>query len=301
MRAGFSASTHDRVPIVRWGRGSLDIAVQTDNLLSLAYLTVDGAAPVEQIEAAAAAGFDAAGLRIQAPRQVAMPHVVIGNRPLIREIKSARERTGVHVLDIEVFTLSADATIEAFLPALETSAEIGASYVQAVSEDPDRQRAVDGFAALCDAAAGFGLRVALEFMRFRHLQTIEAASALVAAAGRSNAGVLVDALHLSRSGGSPAAVAALPPERIAYLQLCDAPAEAPPFEELVREARNDRLHPGEGALWLDELLDALPANVAISVEVPRSLDARRSAKERAMLAGNAARVYLAQYRARFGE
>ena len=168
----------------------------------------------------------------------------------------------------------------------------------AVSEDPDQQRAADRFAALCEAAARFGLRVALEFMRFRQLRTIEAAAALVNAAGRSNAGVLVDALHLSRSGGSPTAVAALPPERIAYMQLCDAPANAPRLEELAQEARNDRLPPGEGALWLDELFDALPDNVPISVEVPRSIDIGRSAKERAVLAGDAARAYLAKYRAR---
>ncbi len=253
--------------------------MQTRNRLSLAYLTVDGAVPVEHIEAAAAGGFDAAGLRIV-------------------EINRARERTGIGVLDIEVFTLNADTDVARFVPALETSAEIGASFVQAVSEDPDQQRAADRLAMLCDAAAGFGLRVALEFMRFRQLQTIEAAAALVSAAGRSNAGVLVDALHLSRSGGSPAAVAALPRERIAYMQLCDAPAKAPPIEELAREARNDRLLPGEGALWLDELLDALPDNIPISVEVPRSTDVGRSAKERAMLAGDAARAYLANYRAR---
>ena len=185
--------------------------LQIGNQLSLAYLTVNGAAPVEQIEAAAAGGFDAAGLRILAPSHVPMQHAVIGNKPLIQEIKRARQRTGIGVLDIEVFTLDANVDVEQFLPALETAAEIGASYVQAVSEEPDQQRAVDCFAALCDAAAGFGLRVSLEFMRFRHLQTIEAASALVSAAGRSNAGVLVDALHLSRSGGSPEAVAALPP------------------------------------------------------------------------------------------
>ena len=108
----------------------------------------------------------------------------------------------------------------------------------------------------------------------------------------------IDALHLARSGGSPAAVAALPPERIAYMQLCDGPVEAPPLEDLAREARNDRLSPGEGQLWLDEVLDALPDGIPISVEVPRSIDASRSAKERAVLAGDAARRYLAKYRGR---
>jgi sugar phosphate isomerase/epimerase len=272
--------------------------VQARNLLSLAYLTVDGAAPIDHIEAAAAGGFDAAGLRIVPPSHLAIDYGVVGNPACIREINRARERTGVRVFDIEVFTLNADTDIARFLPAFETSAEIGAAFVQVVSEDPDAKRAADRFGALCDAAARFGLRVSLEFMRFRQLPTIEAAFALVSAAGRSNGGVLVDALHLARSGGTPAAVAALPPERIAYMQLCDAPAKAPRLEDLAHESRNHRLPPGEGELPLDELFDALPDDIPISVEVPRSIDAGRATRERAVLGGGAARAYLAKYRAR---
>jgi sugar phosphate isomerase/epimerase len=271
--------------------------VQTRNLLSLAYITLGGAAPVEHLEAAAAGGFDAAGLRIVPLSHLNIDYGVIGNRERIREINRARERTGVRVFDIEVFTLGDKTDIASLRPALETSAELGASFVQAVSEDPDAARAADRFAALCDAAGGFGLRVAIEFMRFRNLATIEDTLALLEAAGRANGGVLVDALHLARSGGSPEAVAALPRDRIAYLQLCDAPAQSPPLEGLAHEARNERRMPGDGELPLDQLLDALPDDVPISVEVPRSIDAGRSATERAMLAGDAARAYLAKYRA----
>ena len=115
--------------------------MQTRNLLSLAYLTVDGAAPIEHLEAAAAGGFDAAGLRIVPPSHLAIDYGVIGNPTCIREINRARERTGVGVFDIEVFTLNADTDVARFLPALETSAEIGASFVQAVSEDAGRESA----------------------------------------------------------------------------------------------------------------------------------------------------------------
>ena len=272
--------------------------MQTHNLLSLAYITVGGAAPVEQLEAAAAGGFDAAGLRIVPLSHLNIDYGVIGNRERIREINRARERTGIRVLDVEVFTLGESTEVPTLLPALETSAELGASFVQAVSEDPDAARAAATFAALCDAAAGFGLRVSLEFMLFRNLRTIEDTVAMLEAAARPNGGVLVDALHLARSGGSPAAVAKVPRDRIAYVQLCDAPAKAPPLEGLAHEARNERRMPGEGELPLDQLLDALPDDVAISVEVPRSVDAGRSAKERAMLAGTAARAWLAKYRSR---
>jgi sugar phosphate isomerase/epimerase len=270
------------------------------NLLSLAYLTVNGAAPVDHLEAAAAGGFDAAGLRIVPLSHLNVDYGVIGNRERIREINRARERTGVKVFDIEVFTLAETTDVGQLLPALETSAEIGASFVQAVSEDSDAARAAATFAALCDAAAGFGLRVSLEFMRFRTLRTIEDTWALVAAAGRSNAGVLIDALHLARSGGSAAAVAAIPPDRIAYVQLCDAPAQSPPLDGLAHEARNERRMPGDGELPLEELFDALPDDIPVSVEVPRSCDVDRSASERAVLAGDATRAWLARYRARRG-
>jgi sugar phosphate isomerase/epimerase len=82
------------------------------------------------------------------------------------------------------------------------------------------------------------------------------------------------------------------------MQLCDAPREAPPLDGLAHEARNERLMPGEGGLALEDLLDALPDNVAISVEVPRSSDVGRSARERATLAGDATRAWLARYRTR---
>jgi len=272
--------------------------VQTRNRLSLAYLTVNDTPPVEHIEAAAAGGFDVAGLRIVAPSHLKIDYGIVGNRERIREINRAKERTGVGVLDIEICTLDADTDIDRFVPALETSAELGASFVQSVCEDLDRARAIDNFARLCDAAAQFGLRIALEFMRFRRVQTVEAASELVRTAGRANGGVLIDAMHLARSGGDPGAVAALPREQIAYMQLCDARGKAPPLEELAQESRNDRLLPGEGDLWLDALFDALPDDIPISVEVPRSVDRGRSARERAVIAGDAARRYLARYRAR---
>ena len=42
-----------------------------------------------------------------------------------------------------------------------------------------------------------------------------------------NGGVLIDGLHLARTGGTPDDVASVAPYRLAYAQLCDAPAEAP--------------------------------------------------------------------------
>jgi sugar phosphate isomerase/epimerase len=81
--------------------------------------------------------------------------------------------------------------------------------------------------------------------------------------------VLVDALHLARTGGVPADVLAAPAGLIRSAQLCDAPARRPESEAaIIAEARTGRLPPGEGDLPVRELLLALPDDAVLSVEVP---------------------------------
>jgi sugar phosphate isomerase/epimerase len=118
-----------------------------------------------------------------------------------------------------------------------------------------------------------GVRPVLEFIPFTAVPRLETAAAVVRAAAQPAAGVLVDPLHLRRSGGTPAQVAALAaanPELLPYAQLCDAPLAPPPdgIRGLYREAVRDRRLPGEGELPLRELLAALPAGIPLSVEAP---------------------------------
>jgi sugar phosphate isomerase/epimerase len=270
----------------------------TQNRISLAYLTVQGADPIEHIQAAAEARFDAVGLRLVAPHGTSLEHDIVGNRQMTCDIRAACRETGIEVFDGELLTLSAQAEVAQWLPALDTAAELGMRFMQITSEDPDHQRAVDRFGRVCDYAGQLGIHVAVEFMRYRTLNSLEAALRFVEEAGRDNGGILIDALHLSRSGGTPTAVAASPAHRLLYLQLCDASSCMPEGDDLIREARGGRLYPGEGSLWLDELLDALPGNVDISVEVPNASDPGRTVHERARLAAAATREFLARYRSR---
>jgi hypothetical protein len=93
------------------------------------------------------------------------------------------------------------------------------------------------------------------------------AAEIVATANVSNGGVLIDNLHLSRSGSSIEEVRVMPTELFPYLQICDAPAERPTdFGGLLDEALNGRLCPGEGSLPIVELLQVVP-NVPLSFEV----------------------------------
>ena len=259
--------------------------------LGLGYLTVAGAHPVEQIEAAAAAGFANVGLRLMAPLGLTLAHDIVADAALRREILRARARTGVAVLDADVLTLAAVTDMHAMARAVDTAAEIGASIVQVVVEDTDLRRALDRFAALCDRAAPLGLTVSLEFMKWRSLPALQQASAFVLAARRPNADLCIDCLHLSRCGNGPADVAALPAALVGYVQLCDAPRAIPPDHAIVPEARGGRMFPGEGELWLHALLDRLPQGTPLSLEVPRQQDAGRSTQQRAQLAAEAMRRF----------
>ena len=260
--------------------------------LSLAYLTVDGASPVEHVEAAAAAGFPAAGVRILPPVHLSATGSVVGNPNLTRRVSDACDHFSVRLLDAEVASLTPTTTRDDIAAVVDTAAVLGFRFVQAVIDDDDMLRAANNLARLAEAAGNVDINVALEFMAFRPLADLESALSLIDHSGADNVGVLIDALHLARSGGTPEKVAEIPVGKIAMAQLCDAPIATPILTELANEARCGRLHPGDGGLWLNELLDVLPDGLPISIEVPNSLDAGKTHIERAQISMNALALFL---------
>ena len=147
------------------------------------------------------------------------------------------------------------------------SRQLNATLGGTCSEE-DEPQAARCLGAVADAAADHGLVVALEFMPFAAVKTINQALRIVERADRSNAGVLVDAYHFFRGGSSLDALRAAGPELIAGVQLDDAPADAP--EDLLSETRTSRLLPGEGGLDLVGMLRAIAttgADVPIGVEL----------------------------------
>jgi sugar phosphate isomerase/epimerase len=110
---------------------------------------------------------------------------------------------------------------------------------------------------------------------------------------RANAAVLIDALHFSRSGGTPGDVAQVDPALFRYVQVCDAVPDMPrDVDGLIREARTGRLLPGEGTLPLAALVAALPAGTPVSVEAPSRATAHLPAVERAKRAHESLRALL---------
>jgi sugar phosphate isomerase/epimerase len=265
--------------------------------LSLAHLTVLDATPLELIDAAAAGGFDAAGLRIIPPMPTDKIVDVIGNESLTKELKRQMGATGISIWDIEAVWLTPETNVATLVPALELGERLGAKHLLVVGHDPDFSRLVDNFAALCDQCARFKLEAALEMMSYVELRTLQQANRLLEAAGRDNAHMLIDALHFFRSGAQPSDLSAVNPSVLKYIHLCDAPLAAPPADALRAEGRGGRSYPGQGEFPLIELLDALPRDIPIAIEAPNQKLAHLPVVERAKLAGEATRQLIQDARA----
>lgn len=235
------------------------------------------------------------GLRLVPPTPGDPMVPVVGDEPLVRRIRERLDSTGVQVLDVETLWIGPDTKASLLRPVLDVAHRLGARSLLTMGVDADPTRLADSFAALCDEAQVFGMTVAMEFSAYTKVPNLAAADRLVAAAGRANGKILVDALHFARSGGVPDDLKNIAPERLAYCQLADARGPKPLNPVALRsEARGGRYLPGEGDLPLVELVRALPSGLPLSVETPCAAHVGKSVIDRAMLAGDAARRFLSR-------
>lgn len=262
--------------------------------MSLAHLTVLDASPVELIEAAAAGGFDAVGLRIVPPMKTDRIVEVIGDEGLIRDIITRCDDTGVRIWDVEAVWLTPETDIAALSGALETGERLGARHLLVVGHDPDFARLADNFGKLCERAHAHRLSVALEMMSYVELDTIGKAVRLLDAARPRDAHLLIDALHFFRSSSTFDQIEALDPSMFAYIHLCDAALAAPPADALRSEGRGGRFYPGEGELRLEDLMSRLPRGIPVAVEAPCARYAHLPPKDRARLCGEATGGFLSR-------
>jgi len=236
--------------------------------VELAHLTALDLDPARFAAHAAQAGFDSISLRIAPVAPGAVHYPLRAGSPALRNARAAIAGAGLSVSGIEIVSLTPALDVTTIEPMLACGAELGAKGLCVTGDDPDRVRIADTFARLCELAIGFGISVDLEFMRWRPVARLEDAIAVVSAAGAPNGFVLLDVLHLCRSGGMPADIAAADPALFRCVQLCDAHAQIPPHLDVIGEARGGRLPIGEGALPLAEIVAALPGHVEYAAELP---------------------------------
>ncbi len=118
----------------------------------------------------------------------------------------------------------------------------------------DDALAAEQLARLAGLAQEHGVRVAYEALAWgRHVSTYDHAWRVVAAADHPALGICLDSFHILARGSAPEGVAALPGEKIFFLQLADAPRLA---MDVLQWSRHYRCFPGQGGLDVTGLLRA---------------------------------------------
>jgi len=214
---------------------------------------------------------------------------------LRQEMKAAMRDCGVSISLAEGLTVRPGVDARDRAAEFDAFADLGAVRINVVSMDPDLDRTFDQFAISAEMAAARGMVSTTELAPGLTVADLPTALEAIRRVGRPDFRLLIDTMHFIRSGSSPADLAALDPDLIGYVQLCDAPLVST-FASYMEEAMTERRVPGQGELPLLEILKLAPRDRVVSLEVPLLSQAKAGIgpHERLRPAVAAARELLAQ-------
>jgi sugar phosphate isomerase/epimerase len=243
--------------------------VNTDRL-AIGFLGGLGLPPVEFVNLTADLGcrYMSAVVRGAPLMPLRYPPFSLQDAKLRRETVAAMNHRGVTISLGDGFLVLRGAEMHAFAADLDILAELRVPLINVVSLDPDLTRTFDQFAVLTQLAAQRGIHTVVEPVPGLTVGDLPTALAAQNHVGRPDFRLLIDTMHLVRSGASAADVAAIEPARIGYAQLSDTTLR-PRMDNYMEEAMFERMVPGEGQLPLRDILSALPHDVVIELEVPR--------------------------------
>jgi sugar phosphate isomerase/epimerase len=234
--------------------------------LGLAHLSAIDLTPHELIDLAYETGCASVALRLHSAAPGTPVYPIGPGSAALSALRHHAESRKVAISEVELVPITEELEIAELGPLMEVASALGATGIIVTGDIEDDAVLLERFRGLCELAQAHGLLVHLEFMRWRAVGMLEAATRLVRMSGRPNARVLIDLLHLVRSGGSAADLTALPPDMVSLVQICDARAELE--GDIIAEARTGRLMPYSGALPIDALLAALGPGARWAIELP---------------------------------
>lgn len=208
-------------------------------------------------DAARDAGFEAIGI----------DDATVGSRDPTDVACVLRER-GLRCTDVGILFLGRSRTLAEAERLAQLAGATGATACIAVTGKPyERATLVAELRACGDILRRGGARLALEFVPYVHLKTLDETIELCEAAGWERCGVLFDTLHFLRSGAPWETLRAMRGDQIALVHADDA---GEPGADLDEESRGGRLPLGEGTFPLPAFVDVLAEigyDGPISVEV----------------------------------
>lgn len=237
--------------------------------LSLAFLTLPDVGPKEAIVLCHEVGFKKLGIRLIPAVPGEPDYPLLKDKSLQKEVGSLLKDLPISISDVEVVRINANTAAEDYLTLFEVCAKLRVPFVTVVNDDPDLNRATENMAKLAEAALPFGVVLNIEPMPWTALRNIPDGLNIMEGVAFDNVNILLDVFHYSRCGMSIEDIANVPKEKLRFAQICDAPLSFDPDVMAIREeARNRRWMPGDGELPIQTMLEALPSDIILSVEVP---------------------------------
>jgi sugar phosphate isomerase/epimerase len=169
---------------------------------------------------------------------------------LRRRMLAAMEQRGVSISLGEGFVVRPQVEMASFAADLDIMAELGVTRVNTVSMDPDVARTLDSFGLLVEMASERGMETTIEFVPSLTIRDLDGALTALRYVDRPEFRLLVDTMHLVRSGHTASDLEAIDPALIAYVQLSDHTLAQQ--GESYREDTMDRRVPGQGEFPLRE-------------------------------------------------
>ena len=238
--------------------------------LALGFLSVFALPPVEFVNLAADLDCQHISTIVQGQPLVPLdfPPFSLKDAALRKELLAAMNDRGVSISLGDGFLVLPGADMRNFCSDLDVLAELGVPRINVVSLDPDLRSTFDQLAALTELGAQRNIETDVEPVPGLTIGDLPTALVALDDVGRPDFRLLIDTMHLVRSGSSAADLSALDPQHIGYAQLNDTTLQ-PRIDNYMEEAMYERMVPGEGELPLRDILAALPPDIVIELEVPR--------------------------------
>lgn len=243
---------------------------------SLAYLTIPGVEPVDQIRMAKECGYDYVSLRTIPMHLPGEPEFLLHkDEKLFQATKQALKEYDMKLMDIELARIRPDLDINEYEPALEKAAELGATDLLGSVWTRDKAYYTEQVGRVAEMAKKYGIKYNVEFLPWAGVRNLQEAITLVDKVGADNLYIMVDTLHAGRAGVHAEELARTDPKYFNFIHLCDGPAgpDGDPVLDNIKDdlmlftAREGRMYPGEGAMDIVGMVKAMP-NIPLSIELP---------------------------------
>jgi sugar phosphate isomerase/epimerase len=186
---------------------------------------------------------------------------------LRRDLLTAMNDRGVSISLGEGMVIFPESDVSQLAADLDIMAELGIAAINTLSFEKDRSRTFDQLATLTQMAAARSVATSIEMAPGLTFGDLSAVRAAIDHVGSPGLRVTVDTMHWGRLGYGAAELRELGAQRIGYLQLSDTTWQ-PRMTSYLKEAMYERVAPGDGELPLAEMLEAVPADVVVGLEIP---------------------------------